>query len=1115
MDIETNFDSFLISDVESSLKRAAFNFARAGRSTGSSRRLQLASNALAYSTKDLYVAYELKSGGSSSGILGTKAISQIRNFERKFRTSSALIDFCNKTAEEYRGLCNPGLSITDYIMPSQTIIGRDIVPDSMILDSNGFEAVPIATAFLIAEQQDVSKVILPMGFDPKVDDRTDVVRSAFRFKFEVGTASDTIKSRTRRKNEVADMWQRFFEDVVIPTFTSDDSLKGLKDSMYVWVDGTGFKDFEVRRAVMKDIPLAVGSAVFIYLYMLLHTRSLLLAFFGPILAVLSVPLTFIICGVFFGTTTVSFANFLAVFLAVGFGADVIFVYTDAWADSIMYAESTANRLSWTYRRALKASLATTATTALSFLCNLASVIRALRQFGFFMGVCVLITWATMTLVYVPLCVVDDKYFKRLRLQLKERTADETPIKNRIFGAWTTMVYKLRWLILVITILMLGGFVAGTILNVKLSTDGADIFPENHNQNRGRKVMEDFDDSSSTFSSFFKPPPREIKVCREADFDVPSSSCGMYWCDSKPANDPQPTWLGNGTCSCYRTQITGCSPNASEATATLRLVGVKSLSAQQIVTQVAPHMVTGSQGLKFRDYDEENLGSRQKVLPRLILQYWETGVTLIQDVMEISGTLQRETSSASCGFQEMCYCAGDLHCQVEANPGQTASELSITGSRRLQAEDSSPQTFMDCGLDGDGCHTSHGRSLAAVPGIISTTVPIAKRMKVRAIFGLKAELNIKLLGERAPEDTWAFDNNFDLSDPWAQRAMYFFCQDVPKDLKIAAMWCFFRDFKDYARQHSGRFPVKAVDWPAASQLYVDTSTSSTRGTRYVWLENGVIKAVYNSFELGARKYAETGSLVALKKKWDDYLKEWSKTAPTTAGNKEAFHVSEVWVRVESYQALLGSIATSMLILCLLAFMCMLLFTRSILLSIVVVFCTLAVIITLAFFITTVMKWDLGLIEVIASIYFIGYALDYSLHIVYKYASDEAITHEEAPTYVTNQRSANRVRRTAFAMKTMGTATMGSAITTAGSSIFLVFCTLTIFVKLGAMCFIVTFASIIFSLCPLGAGLTICGPRYPGRCKLLEPLVPDFSECRRAYGLAPPKGRNDALLAGQGG
>lgn len=299
MDIETNFDSFLISDVESSLKRAAFNFARAGRSTGSSRRLQLASNALAYSTKDLYVAYELKSGGSSSGILGTKAISQIRNFERKFRTSSALIDFCNKTAEEYRGLCNPGLSITDYIMPSQTIIGRDIVPDSMILDSNGFEAVPIATAFLIAEQQDVSKVILPMGFDPKVDDRTDVVRSAFRFKFEVGTASDTIKSRTRRKNEVADMWQRFFEDVVIPTFTSDDSLKGLKDSMYVWVDGTGFKDFEVRRAVMKDIPLAVGSAVFIYLYMLLHTRSLLLAFFGPILAVLSVPLTFIICGVFF------------------------------------------------------------------------------------------------------------------------------------------------------------------------------------------------------------------------------------------------------------------------------------------------------------------------------------------------------------------------------------------------------------------------------------------------------------------------------------------------------------------------------------------------------------------------------------------------------------------------------------------------------------------------------------------------------------------------------------------------------------------------------------------------------------------------------------------------
>lgn len=1120
MDIETNFDSFLISDVESSMRQAAFDFARAGRSTGSSRRLQQASSAVAYSTKDLYVAYELKAGGSSSaGILGTKTISQIRQFERKFRTSPELINFCNKVALQYQGLCNPGLSITDYIMPTLNITHPAIVPESLTLDSRGFEAVPIPTAFLIAERQEVSKVILPIGFDPLVDFRTNVVRSAFRFKFEVGTASDTISSRTKRKNEVGDMWQAFFNDVVIPTFSKDDSLESLKETMYVWVDGTGFKDFEVRRAVVSDIPLAIGSACFIYVYMLVHTRSLLLAFFGPVLAVLSVPLTFIVCGVLFETTTVSFANFLAVFLAVGFGADVIFVYTDAWADSITYTESTANRLAWTYRRALKASLATTATTALSFLCNLASVIRALRQFGFFMGLCVLITWLTMTLVYVPLCVVDDKYFSKVRLQLKARTHDEVPLKNRIFGAWTNFLYNFRWLVLVVTVLMLGGFVAGTILNVKMSTGIADIFPENHNQNRGVRVMEDFDDSSSTFSSFFKPPPREVKVCREDDFILPTESCGMYWCDSTPAANPPAAWTGNGTCSCNRKLIANGCAFSTEATAKIRLVGVQALSAQQISGSVAAHMLAADPDGKWQFKDDEakdNLGSLQKTLPRLILQYWETGVTDIQNLMEISATFQRQSSSY-CGFEDVCYCAGDLQCTVKADSGQTKVQLSVEGtslstSRRLQAQE--PQTFMESSMQGM-VETHHGRSLAAVvPGMITTSVPVAKRMKVRAVFGLIAETNIKLLGERLPEDTWSFDPRFDLSDPWAQRALYFFCADIPKDLKIVMMWCFFQDFRNYAREHSGRFPVKAVDWPAASQLYVDTSTSATRGTRYIWLENGIIKAVYNSFELGARKYDLTVKLVALKEAWDNYMEKWALGAPVTAGNLDAFHTSEVWVRVESYQALLSSIAISMLILCLLAFICMMLFTKSVILSLVVVLCTLAVIITLAFFTTTVMKWELGLIEVIASIYFIGYALDYSLHIVYKYASNEAMTHEEAPANMKHQGASNRVRRTTFAMKTMGTATLGSAITTAGSSLFLVFCTLTIFVKLGAMCFIVTFASILFAMIPLGSGLTIFGPRNPGKCRMLEPFMPDLSECRRAYGFSSDKSDADALLAGQG-
>ena len=54
-----------------------------------------------------------------------------------------------------------------------------------------------------------------------------------------------------------------------------------------------------------------------------------------------------------------------------------------------------------------------------------------------------------------------------------------------------------------------------------------------------------------------------------------------------------------------------------------------------------------------------------------------------------------------------------------------------------------------------------------------------------MFGIIPETTVKLLGERrleilerilsditarAPEEMWSFSNAFDLSDPWAQRAM---------------------------------------------------------------------------------------------------------------------------------------------------------------------------------------------------------------------------------------------------------------------------------------------------------------------------------------------------------
>merc|ERR1712217_978895 len=129
----------------------------------------------------------------------------------------------------------------------------------------------------------------------------------------------------------------------------------------------------------------------------------------------------------------------------------------------------------------------------------------------------------------------------------------------------------------------------------------------------------------------------------------------------------------------------------------------------------------------------------------------------------------------------------------------------------------------------------------------------------------------------------------------------------------------------------------------------------------------------------------------------------------------------------------------------------------------------------------MGWDLGLVEVIAIIYFVGYAVTYSLHVAHKYAAHEALDElvDDVEEDMDDFAEA-RYLRTRYALRSIGGAALGSAITTAGASIFLVFCTLTIFWKLGSMCLAATVMSILTALGPLPSALLILGPVRPGPC-----------------------------------
>ncbi|CAE8624747.1 unnamed protein product [Polarella glacialis] len=161
--------------------------------------------------------------------------------------------------------------------------------------------------------------------------------------------------------------------------------------------------------------------------------------------------------------------------------------------------------------------------------------------------------------------------------------------------------------------------------------------------------------------------------------------------------------------------------------------------------------------------------------------------------------------------------------------------------------------------------------------------------------------------------------------------------------------------------------------------------------------------------------------------------------------------------------------------------MLLCTRDCGLAFLVTLVTAGVVAGLSFFMVVVMSWAIGPIEVIALIIFIGYAVTYSLHVAHGYGAAASAERAEGDlaAEATEVGIDKAVLYCSSALSTMGPAALGSAATTLGCAAFLVFRTLTIFQRLGAVVMAVTFMSIVSALAPLPAMLLWFGPRKPGR------------------------------------
>jgi predicted RND superfamily exporter protein len=201
---------------------------------------------------------------------------------------------------------------------------------------------------------------------------------------------------------------------------------------YFYVGGQVILQKHVNKRISGDVMFALGSFVFVWLYMWYHTESVFLASTGMSMVVFAFPAARSVTKYCFGVVWFDFLNQLLLFLLLGIGADTLFVILDAYRQSSFLdkrdpavdsagccssgaadeVEIVAARLSYTLKRARHATLTTSVTTAGAFFANLFSGIMPTAGFGIFAGTMIMMNFLYCIIFFPAAIAAHHYYFKR-------------------------------------------------------------------------------------------------------------------------------------------------------------------------------------------------------------------------------------------------------------------------------------------------------------------------------------------------------------------------------------------------------------------------------------------------------------------------------------------------------------------------------------------------------------------------------------------------------------------------------------------------------------------------------------------------------------------------------
>jgi len=786
-------------------------------------------------------------------------------------------------------------------------------------------------------------------------------------------------------------------------------------------------------------------------------------------------------------------------------------------------------------RAIRSCLATSVTTSISFFANLASCLQPLREFGMFMGLCVMGACVLMFVFLPPVVVALELCRRSPRARVIDVSAGESgalaALEDGGKGAGGTAKMKRNLSRSKLFLLNLVGWIAGcpisvcvatTILGIiflvtsvamaQVDTGIPEIFPAGHNQVETPVIAAQFGDVTRfTFSTALSE-----SSCT-APYFAGGWQCQWEWCHTgNRFGQGQGHHADDRSGSCWASPVyTSTSPNVSHRTPVNSSLTCSSTTVRtRVAAAVRPSQYDW--GIMTRPLIEQLVQDPNLDIvfaghpaPVLVLEDWETGQVRLSNYHEMDAYESNKPSDCNaenngsctavpCEVRTMCF-FGTPVCELN---GWTKLGDRLSLPRRLSPENSSMSTRL-------------------LSQVTPPVVQHALRLSITVVWGIRAARSTPLLGP--PKDFWTWDPTFEGDNPWAQRAVFDVCSKTTPDLMVLKRTCWVELWRTWLSSRGRRFPSR--------NFMSDISEwwgSTIRAKENIWIKDGKFAACKVSFEVNMSKKSGSSKILEYKKRWDDYIAMRNAGASVTAS--AAWPTSSEWVSAEAEHAIIDSTKDTIIISCASGWIGMLVFTRDPLLSCYVLTLVMGIISGLAFFMVVLVGWKIGPIEVIALVVFVGYSVTYSLHIAHEYSEvdpDDAElfemekldivrrksctlagsdadkedklkieegedTIEEAAEEMARQSLATsrgmKIARVRLAVLHLGGASISSAATTLVSTVFLLPCTLTIFLKLGAVVVMVTILSLVVALISLPAVLILAGPSPdPWYCRIIR-------ECR---------------------